>query len=420
MQYDPYKTPEVIQYIADYYERVEFDKIFNYELLHMFYWEHRMAAWLNASVIVESDVAFDTYMLFNCRKLLEFGFCLPKLYRDLNYIPHNVINKLWSELNYFIFNSNDTLYDYFDAEGEGNCRIKDNMTVECGSDNNTERIPQIVFEPRIYGFLLGFGDCLNRSGDWARARLNIKTKSSSTYHLQIHALPPRTNKLKAGYVDFIVEFNGKKIYGKDLSYLVNRVNQINIFFKSDRDVQNLTIKIDCKKDIDNSMFGCNGVIDIKSIILKEDVIPYEDKVYVISTTNICTKSFFREFLHAEEDGRLNNASLYLPKNTDEACLEKVVVIGQPEKCKGTLLAECEPNSIYKLQIGTSESFAGISKYYRLVVSDGNKFQVKELEVGKATDCYCSTGNGKYNIYLNAPQGTSIKFETVRIKKMAQN
>ena len=299
MQYGPFRSAQVIEYIVDFYKRNQMDEIYNYELLHMFYWEHRMAAWVNASVIVESDVAFDTYMLFNCRKLLEYGFCLPKFYRDLDYIPKLVIRKLWPELLFTLKNCDDTLLDYYEIEDEGYYRVKDNLFVQSG--NSTELVqPKVVFIPRVYGALFGFAECENRKGDWCEASLRIHTKVNSCYHMQLHVLPPRANKLPSGKVDFLIIFNGNIISRIDLSYLVNRINQYNIFFVTNVDKQNLVFRLECKENIDNSMLGCNGAIDIKSIILKEDAIPYSDKTYVINTANICTKRFFREYFNIQQ------------------------------------------------------------------------------------------------------------------------
>ena len=254
---------------------------------------------MNASVIVESDVAFDTYMLFNCRKLLEYGFCLPKFYRDLDYIPKLVIRKLWPELLFTLKNCDDTLLDYYEIEDEGYYRVKDNLFVQSG--NSTELVqPKVVFIPRVYGALFGFAECENRKGDWCEASLRIHTKVNSCYHMQLHVLPPRANKLPSGKVDFLIIFNGNIISRIDLSYLVNRINQYNIFFVTNVDKQNLVFRLECKENIDNSMLGCNGAIDIKSIILKEDAIPYSDKTYVINTANICTKRFFREYFNIQQ------------------------------------------------------------------------------------------------------------------------
>jgi hypothetical protein len=42
----------------------------------LFYWEHRLSCW-HAGVVLESDIAFDTVSLFNCRTLLEAMLSVP-------------------------------------------------------------------------------------------------------------------------------------------------------------------------------------------------------------------------------------------------------------------------------------------------------------------------------------------------------
>ena len=48
----------------------EFREAADVDPLDLLYWEHRMSCW-HSNVVLESDFAFDTHVLFNSRWILE-------------------------------------------------------------------------------------------------------------------------------------------------------------------------------------------------------------------------------------------------------------------------------------------------------------------------------------------------------------
>jgi hypothetical protein len=60
----------------DFWDLSEFDKLYNYDSYDMYYWEHRMGCW-HSHVLIESDVAFDTHILFNARHILKLMLAVP-------------------------------------------------------------------------------------------------------------------------------------------------------------------------------------------------------------------------------------------------------------------------------------------------------------------------------------------------------
>lgn len=92
-------------YIFDVIERFEeFDKITGLtscdqfvDVKSLFYWEFRMASW-HSGVIAESDIAFDTVSVYNCRKTLEVMLSVNVKARRQSLILRNIIAKQWPEL----------------------------------------------------------------------------------------------------------------------------------------------------------------------------------------------------------------------------------------------------------------------------------------------------------------------------------
>lgn len=88
-----------IEAFGEFSLRTRFDTIsnFGYDPYDMFYWEHRAATWLSL-VLLEQDVAFDTFELFNCRVLAEKVLSVPAEHR-LRWATHyGVIKRLWPVL----------------------------------------------------------------------------------------------------------------------------------------------------------------------------------------------------------------------------------------------------------------------------------------------------------------------------------
>lgn len=75
-------------------EVAEFANILNYDPYDMFLWEYHEGTWLTC-VLLESDVAFDTFELFNCRALMEKVFSVPLEYRMESVIHYGIIKRLW-------------------------------------------------------------------------------------------------------------------------------------------------------------------------------------------------------------------------------------------------------------------------------------------------------------------------------------
>lgn len=81
----------------DFYITTNFNNIYNYNPNDLFYWEHRMGTWLS-QVLVESDPAFDTVILFNNRKVLKMLLSIPAEQRGKNTVFSHIINNFLPEL----------------------------------------------------------------------------------------------------------------------------------------------------------------------------------------------------------------------------------------------------------------------------------------------------------------------------------
>jgi hypothetical protein len=74
-----------------------FRAVIGIDALDLFYWEHRMSCW-HSNVVLESDFAFDTHVLFNCRWILERMLAVPVEDRCRASLFRQLVIDLWPEL----------------------------------------------------------------------------------------------------------------------------------------------------------------------------------------------------------------------------------------------------------------------------------------------------------------------------------
>lgn len=78
-------------------------KTFGYNLLDLFYWEHRCGTWVS-EVLQGTDFAFNTHTYINCRKIIELFLSVPFEERVKASIFNYLINNNLAELNEIPFN----------------------------------------------------------------------------------------------------------------------------------------------------------------------------------------------------------------------------------------------------------------------------------------------------------------------------
>lgn len=67
------------------------------ERTSLFYWEHRMGAW-HSQVALESDPAFESVSLYNCRKTLELMLAVPFAAQERSILMKATVQDEWPEL----------------------------------------------------------------------------------------------------------------------------------------------------------------------------------------------------------------------------------------------------------------------------------------------------------------------------------
>lgn len=79
--------------IAEFWEEADFKDLYDYDFSDIFYWEERCAMWHGGSVLLESDLAFETYTLFNYRKFFDQMLSVNKSFINTNRIYEIAMKK---------------------------------------------------------------------------------------------------------------------------------------------------------------------------------------------------------------------------------------------------------------------------------------------------------------------------------------
>jgi hypothetical protein len=90
-------NPGVLAMFERFYETSEFARIENYDPYDMLYWEHRMSTW-HTGIVLGTDVAFDTFINFNNRRVLMPLLAAPLEERLTSAVFKKVIEILWPGL----------------------------------------------------------------------------------------------------------------------------------------------------------------------------------------------------------------------------------------------------------------------------------------------------------------------------------
>lgn len=261
---------EIKEYIDSFWERNQWDDIYDYERVRLFYWEHRMSTWNSAATLLENDWAFNTYLLFNCRKLLEMGFCLPKYARDKNMVTRNIVKELWPELLFRIANSEDTLYDYYDVDGCGKIEIKNNCKL-------VTNVPgRVILLDRVYSAMLSFDKPRIYKEEFCELTLPEGELKKKAYQIRLSV--PTNSLLEEGYLSFYVRANSNEVYSGDVATLTKSALTVNV--NCEEGLSELAIGIRCEKGLNCEEYGKYAVLNIDSIVSTEKEFLDEVKINI--------------------------------------------------------------------------------------------------------------------------------------------
>src|SRR5699024_4305547 len=225
--------------------------LFDYHLLDLYYWENRMGRWMS-EVFNETDVAFETFLPFNMRAIIETSLSFSLKQRKTDYLFKELINRNYPILNFFGKNEIQNLYekeksneqkDYFNSFNIYNQNDKLLFTMD--SINNLVYLPKNYMQEHYY----------------AESQPYIYNNHNGTITLSVlneYFNPKGTKRL-----EYSIVLNGDVILTEDLA-LWKQENHISITGLTRDD--EIKIRVTALKDLQNASWENASKTYVNSIV----------------------------------------------------------------------------------------------------------------------------------------------------------
>lgn len=281
----------------EFIDKYDYKNLYDYNPGDIFYWEYRMGQWMCGAVLIENDLAFDTFVPCNTRSIIMHGLSLPKLLKDKNGLVDEIINKLAPKFleRYKYPNCYEHNYKLIDRFTEKSYGIVEFQKVFHYQSNNNGEYPYtlstkkikndtlgIFFRPRIDGAIIGFSNSTIYSGESISLILKQPITAGKFYNFIFNIYCFNT---VYGYngVSYFIIVDKKIVYELDTNIFCGRINQIIYNFKSKKnEIIDIEIGVKAKKDL---KIYYNGIIDIKNITLREENV-FKNTSFIDSTFDI--------------------------------------------------------------------------------------------------------------------------------------
>ena len=281
---------QIVDYYNGWIKQQQFDLLYNYKLGDLFYWEYRMNHWLSA-VLINTDSIFDTFILFNNRKLLEFGLSVPENLKEVNELVYLLQKMQWPELlelkhpnqSFFtedVFNyykcSLYGIIDFFKQKYEF-------LTGNSFSIDNSYKIS--CYEHKyLYSLLFGFSNIYISKGDYITFQTYLNVDPNYIYYLDLTLITLYNSSFDMNASKLQIYMDDLIIYDSYTNVFA-RPNQIIYTFKPSANKCRIRIMLVACTDSDSF----NGQVCIDHFIFRKESVSYKDFEPVIFSTSSLLK-----------------------------------------------------------------------------------------------------------------------------------
>ncbi|MCT4777845.1 MULTISPECIES: hypothetical protein [Exiguobacterium] len=242
------------------------ETLYGYDPYDLLYWEYRMGVW-HQQVLAESDVAFETYIPFNARAILEL-FLTPefgdRLYAKLFY---EVIGHEWPVLAFWGVNKRDTMRDYLHPTLDQGWMALNGVITSGRLDETT-----IPLNVRRLTTNVSYHLEANamRKGDHMAYSQILTTKSGQTYRLNLNVLNPfeKRSSLGLGRMRYEIWVGGVLYLSEDIAAW-GGPNQVWVEFDATDDATELVVRTVALRDCGPNKWGAASKMQLEALCLQE-------------------------------------------------------------------------------------------------------------------------------------------------------
>lgn len=277
-----------VSIFRDFYHENSYDRILDYPILVLFYWEYICSHRIPAITAAE-DLVWDTVEIFNCRKILDTALHMPVIYRTRGYLFERIIADLLTDdaSARYVFNGKNLL-NYVDANAPGNGQIVFDKGCSYESGNRFDKNKKVsaIFESKQNSLTLGFGESIIKKGDFCKVSFLSSVKQGNDYCLQFTVKTSWVQGATGGIV-YEIYVNEEEKYKLPITSFYF-ANQISYCFKAAKSGEiNITFRLRATQDIASNVY--NGWVTILDATIKTkpfNPIDSEENFTVIDTYSL--------------------------------------------------------------------------------------------------------------------------------------
>jgi hypothetical protein len=228
----------------------------------MFYWEYRLGTW-HSSLLLESDIAHDTYVIYNAREIIQKLLSIPVSDQLNATVLKRLVKKHWPVLNYWQENNTQTV-DFFDPQFDRNGILLTPFEVVSGSTVDSARTVPVylkVQEHRAKFFI----DINNpKKGDYVEFIKHIPVVPGSGTMLILQLRSPYQNSRVRERLIYKVLVDDAVIAQEDISDW-KESNVIQMCWVPDREKVKVSVRVEALTNCELHNWGTAGTILIEKI-----------------------------------------------------------------------------------------------------------------------------------------------------------
>ncbi|WP_214714152.1 MULTISPECIES: hypothetical protein [unclassified Exiguobacterium] len=242
------------------------ETLHGYDPYDLLYWEYRMGVW-HQQVLAESDVAFETYIPFNARAILEL-FLMPdygdRLYAKLFY---EVIGNEWPVLAFWGVNKRDTMRDYMHPTLDQGWMALDGVITSGRLDKTT--IPLTVRRLTTNVSYHLEANTMQKGDHMAYSQI-LTTKPGQTYRLNLNVLNPfeKRSSLGLGRMRYEIWVDAVLYLSEDIAAW-GGPNQVWVEFDATDDATELMVRTVALRDCGPNKWGAASKMQLEALRLQE-------------------------------------------------------------------------------------------------------------------------------------------------------
>lgn len=227
-----------------------------------------MGIW-HTQLLLESDVAHDTYILFNAREILKNFLSIPSYDINEQTLFYELINKNWPILNHWKINQIGNLSEDIDSQIEDYGLNLSNLLIKSGSKYDHNKFIPLYskIKKKQAKFFMGIGN--PRKGDFIDAELTLETLKEISYYCIVQVRSPYENRKNRRRLKYQILLNGELLLEEDISDW-KESNHIHIKWVSQKGRDTLTIRTVAVKNCEDWGWGRAAMMYVERIVLREE------------------------------------------------------------------------------------------------------------------------------------------------------